>query len=186
MIFFLQVFIGSIYNLYYTIGQIKYTDSSDSTDSSDNSSNTVIFIAVGAVVITLILLLMILILIWCCRYCYQHKKFNVTNFTNDTEVNMYSSPAYGTHQVFSEPGLDHLYEPIDDIVEEKATDSEVHITTQLDDAKLCSPDGNSHSDTVDGDCLKLKEESELEVKFQTSDAIHGEDNDSDTGYANDD
>ena len=175
MVFILQVFIGS--NLYYTIGQIEYTDSSGS------SSNTVIFIAVGAAVITLILLLVIVILIWCCRYCYQHKKFNVTNFTNDIEVNMYSSPAYGTHQVFSEPGLDHLYEPIDNIIEEKAT--KVLVNTQLDDAKLCSPDGNSHSNTVDGDCLKLKEENKLEVKFQTSDAIHGEDNDSDTGYVND-
>ena len=28
-------------------------------------------------------------------------------------VDMYVSPAYGTHQVFTEPGLDHLYEPID-------------------------------------------------------------------------
>ena len=31
-----------------------------------------------------------------------------------SDVVMYSSPAYGTHQVFSEPGLDHLYESIDD------------------------------------------------------------------------
>ena len=175
MIFILQVFIGS--NLYYTIGQIEYTDSSGS------SSNTVIFIAVGAAVITLILLLVVVILIWCCRYCYQHKKFNVTNFTNDTEVNMYSSPAYGTHQVFSEPGLDHLYEPIDDIVEEEATEG--HITTPFDDAKLCSPDGNSHSDTVDDSYFKLKEENNLEVKFQTPDAINEEDNHSDTGYVND-
>jgi len=29
---------------------------------------------------------------------------------------MYTSPAYGTHQVLSEPGLDHLYESIDDCV----------------------------------------------------------------------
>ena len=34
-------------------------------------------------------------------------------FINET-VNMYASPAYGTHQVFAEPGLDHLYERIDD------------------------------------------------------------------------
>ena len=27
---------------------------------------------------------------------------------------MYASPAYGTHQVFAEPGLDHLYERIND------------------------------------------------------------------------
>ena len=34
---------------------------------------------------------------------------------------MYAYPAYGTHQVFTEPGLDHLYEPIDDIREENTT-----------------------------------------------------------------
>jgi len=34
---------------------------------------------------------------------------------------MYASPAYGTHHVFTEPGLDHLYEPIDELYEEKST-----------------------------------------------------------------
>ena len=43
-------------------------------------------------------------------------------FTGNTDVNMYASPAYGTHQVFTEPGLDHLYEPIDGLyVEENTT-----------------------------------------------------------------
>ena len=36
-------------------------------------------------------------------------------------VNMYASPAYGTHQVFTEPGLDHLYEPIVELYEEEDT-----------------------------------------------------------------
>ena len=37
-----------------------------------------------------------------------------------TDVSMYASPAYGTHQVFSEPGMDHLYEPINELYEEKS------------------------------------------------------------------
>ena len=41
------------------------------------------------------------------------------SFTGNTDVNMYGSPAYGTHQVFTEPGLDHLYEPIDELYEEE-------------------------------------------------------------------
>ena len=41
------------------------------------------------------------------------------SFTGNTDVNMYASPAYGTHQVFTEPGLDHLYEPIDELYEEE-------------------------------------------------------------------
>ena len=36
-------------------------------------------------------------------------------------VNMYASPAYGTHQVFTEPGLDHLYEPVVELYEEEDT-----------------------------------------------------------------
>ena len=34
---------------------------------------------------------------------------------------MYTSPAYGTHHVFSEPGLDHLYDWIDESYREKST-----------------------------------------------------------------
>ena len=41
-------------------------------------------------------------------------------FTGNTDVDMYGSPAYDTHQIFTEPGLDHLYEPIDhELCEEK-------------------------------------------------------------------
>ena len=43
------------------------------------------------------------------------------SFTGNTNVNMYASPAYGTHQMFTEPGLDHLYEPIDELYEEENT-----------------------------------------------------------------
>ena len=34
---------------------------------------------------------------------------------------MYASPAYGTHQVFTEPGQHHLYELIDGLHKEEAT-----------------------------------------------------------------
>ena len=37
------------------------------------------------------------------------------------DVSMYTSPAYGTHHVFSEPGLDHLYDRIEESYREKST-----------------------------------------------------------------
>ena len=40
---------------------------------------------------------------------------------SNVDISMYASPAYGTHQVFTEPGLDHLYEPIDKYVHEEET-----------------------------------------------------------------
>ena len=46
---------------------------------------------------------------------------HTVSFTGNTDVNMYASPAYGTHQKFTEPGLDHLYEPIDELYEEENT-----------------------------------------------------------------
>ena len=42
-------------------------------------------------------------------------------FTGTTDVSMYASLAYGTHQVFSEPGMDHLYDRIDESYKEKST-----------------------------------------------------------------
>ena len=46
---------------------------------------------------------------------------HTVSFTGNTDVNMYASPAYGTHQVFTELGLDHLYEPIDGLYEKENT-----------------------------------------------------------------
>jgi len=55
--------------------------------------------------------------------CVTHKKSKKTTlaFTNNIDVSLYASPAYGTHHVFIEPGLDHLYEPIDELYGEKST-----------------------------------------------------------------
>ena len=53
--------------------------------------------------------------------CEKKSRKQAIAFTDNTDVSMYSSPAYGTHQVFTEPGLDHLYEPIDELYEEKST-----------------------------------------------------------------
>jgi len=55
--------------------------------------------------------------------CVVSKKSKKTTFafTGSTDVSMYASPAYGTHHVFTEPGLDHLYEPIDELYEENST-----------------------------------------------------------------
>jgi len=61
----------------------------------------------------------------------QKSKDNVL-FTNTDGINMYSSPAYGTHQVFSEPGMDHLYEPIDDGVLEKSTKLDDKLQDEID------------------------------------------------------
>ena len=36
-------------------------------------------------------------------------------------IYIYIYPAYGTHQVFTEPGLDHLYDRIDESYREKST-----------------------------------------------------------------
>ena len=47
-------------------------------------------------------------------WCKPHKTVVNKDFAND--ASMYSSPAYGTHQVFAEPGLDHLYESTDGII----------------------------------------------------------------------
>jgi len=94
-----------------TIGNIKFMET--------NSSTTNIFIIVTAVISTgLSIILMLIITILAFKYLKGHCNFNKTkSFTNET-VNMYASPAYGTHHVFIEPGLDHLYEPID---EERST-----------------------------------------------------------------
>ena len=44
----------------------------------------------------------------------KSKKGHTTAFTGNTDVSMYASPAYGTHQVFTEPELDYLYDRADE------------------------------------------------------------------------
>ena len=119
-------------------------------------------------------------------------------FTGDTDVNMYSSPAYGTHQVFSEPGIEHLYERINELRNEVSTTFQETATVIADDKE---------SD-VDGD-LKMKSSCEVDDKSITEgniqyspgnniisdeqyvqaaddDHLFTDTNDEDDGYENDD
>ena len=61
---------------------------------------------------------------------------------------MYASPAYGTHQVFAEPGLDHLYEHVDN-----------KVTTTLQDTACTA------GDEVDADgYLKMRSHCEAVIE----------------------
>ena len=96
-----------------TIGNIK----SISDANTDNISYTIIIVtAVISIAISIPILLLILATVKClktrARYCSSPSD-KEKPFTNEA-VNMYASPAYDTHQVFAEPGLDHLYERIND------------------------------------------------------------------------
>ena len=51
----------------------------------------------------------------------KSRKCTLGGFTDTADVRMYASPAYGTHQAFSEPGMDHLYDWIDQSHKEKST-----------------------------------------------------------------
>ena len=95
------------------------SDASVNPTTSDTSeTNNIIFAAIAAVMVLIIILLVVVII---CVVRKKSKKRNTIAFTGNTDVNMYASPAYGTHQVFTEPGLDHLYEPTDEYCEENTT-----------------------------------------------------------------
>ena len=46
---------------------------------------------------------------------------------------MYASPGYGTHQAFTEPGLDHLYDQADESHLVKSITSHYASTLYIDD-----------------------------------------------------
>jgi len=110
----LQVYIGE--NLHYTVGSLQ--TSTNSTSTTDTTATTTIIIA--AIVTVVVILIIVLIVVIICVACNKSKKTTIA-FTGNTDVSMYASPAYGTHHVFIEPGLDHLYEPIDELYEENST-----------------------------------------------------------------
>ena len=122
-------------NLNVVIGRIKFTSSSDRSDLT--------IIIIIAVISTALSILLLIIIVIAFKHLKRHCHFTTKSksFTNEP-VNMYASPAYGTHQVFSEPGLDHLYERIDD--------SEIHKESTLQDPAV----GDDEVD-VDGH-LKMK------------------------------
>ena len=97
--------------------QIQYQEPvEEDTSSGSVDSTIIIIIALALTVVVLIALFLSTILIFYIRKSYSKSKptKTVPYTTMDTDINMYTSPAYGTHHVFSEPGLDHLYDRIDD------------------------------------------------------------------------
>ena len=97
-----------------TIGNIRFISDSN---TNDVNSTIVIVTAVISIAISILILVVILATVKCLnmqlQVHYSSPSDNARPFISEA-VNMYASPAYGTHQVFAEPGLDHLYERIDD------------------------------------------------------------------------
>ena len=129
----LQVRIGV--NLNYTFGRLHYLSGTDTNPTASDTSEIAI-ITFAAIVIVMVLIIILLVLVIGFVVKNKSKKNPSVAFTGNTDVNMYASPAYGSHQVFTEPGLDHLYEPIDELYEEE--------TTKLQDA--ASPANDNESD----------------------------------------
>ena len=203
-LYLLQIFVGQ--NLNYSIGQIQYGTNSTSEESGFVTSAAFPIVIAAGIIGVILILIVIALCIW--RHRYNSKK--TVRIANETEINMYSSPAYGTHQVFSEPGLDHLYEPIDDATEDLERATELHVTTPIEDAVLEKStefnDGpqneidserrlkvaKSDEATAQNDTSSITEEylrmdrEQLENENHTTEACNDEDNQSDTGYVNDD
>ena len=130
-----------------TIGNIRFI----SDASTDINSTIIIITAVISIVITVLILIIILAVLKCLKtnaHCCSSPSDKDKPFINEA-VSMYASPAYGTHQVFAEPGLDHLYEPIDE-----------EMTTALQDTACAA------GDEVDADGY-LKMRSNCEAVNQT-------------------
>ena len=132
-------------NLNIVVGRIKFTSSSDRSDF-------IYIIVIAAISIALSILMLIMVVI-AFKHFKRHCHCTTTSksFTNEV-VNMYASPAYGTHQVFSEPEMDHLYEPIDDCEESALQDTD-------------PADGDDKVD-VDG-YLKMKSSCEVDDQAAT-------------------
>ena len=99
----------------------------------------------------ILLIGIIIIIISFCIIKNKSRK-STSLLSGNADINMYASPAYGTHHVFSEPGMDHLYEPIhaDYLHEEEST--------TLQDATPAA--ANDEETDVDG-YLKMKSSSEV-------------------------
>ena len=115
----LQVYVGK--NLNYTVGSLQYiSDTSDPTSdtsatTSDTTETTTIILVFAAIATVMVLIIILLVIAIICIVRKKTKKKSTTAFTDNTGVHMYASPAYGTHQVLTEPGMDHLYEPVDKV-----------------------------------------------------------------------
>ena len=95
------------------------TNSPNSSTDELLTTTTIIIISVVAAVVVFIIILLVVVII--CVVRKKLKKSHTITFTGNTDVSMYASPAYGTHQVFSIPGQDHLYDRIDAPFKERST-----------------------------------------------------------------
>ena len=93
-------------NLMPILGTVRFTDANTEVDS-------VVVIVIVSVAVILLLLSAVTFLV--CVITRNRCNLNIfkRKLGVNTNVDMYASPAYGTHQVFAEPGLDHIYDTID-------------------------------------------------------------------------
>ena len=195
----LQVYVGE--NLNYTVGNLHYSSdagvipTSDTSDTSDTSeaTTTVIFAAIATVMVLIIILLVVVII---CGVKKRTKKSHTIAFTGNTDVNMYASPAYGTHQVLTEPGLDHLYEPIEEYCEEETTTLQ-DTASPVDDDKIdaggclkmnppCEVVDPAAINGNEGDTGSHSRASDEYVQAVDEDHMSANNNDEDDGYENGD
>ena len=151
----LQVYVGK--NLNYTVGSLQYiSDTSDPTSdtsatTSDTTETTTIILVFAAIATVMVLIIILLVIAIICIVRKKTKKKSTTAFTDNTGVHMYASPAYGTHQIFTEPGLDHLYEHIDEYCkDDNGIDTEGYLKMNpsckvADHATTKGNDGNTES-----------------------------------------
>ena len=92
-------------------------------NSTDGKLKTavIIIIAIVAAVVVFIITLLVVVIIKFYVVRKKSKKSHTIAFTGNTDVNMHASPAYGAHQVFTEPEEDHLYDQIDTSLKERST-----------------------------------------------------------------
>ena len=114
-----------------TIGNIRFISNGD---TNDVNSTIIIVIAVISIAISILILIVVLATVKCLNTrarCCSSPSDKEKPFTNE-EVSMYASPAYGTHQVFAEPGVDHLYERINDKMTTKLQDTDCAAFDEVD------------------------------------------------------
>ena len=175
----LQVYVGE--NLNYTVGSLHYSTDMTAT-ASDTISTTIIILSVITTVMAFIIILLIIVILH-----IVIKKAKATNkpsakFTGNTDVSMYASPAYGAHQVFIEPGLDHLYEPIDEFCEDDNgidTEDSLKMNPSCEVVDQATNEGNNESDTEPQSVLPSDVAAD-------DDHMSTNNNDEDDGYENDD
>ena len=186
-------------NLNYTVGRLRYSSDAGTnptaSDTFELTTTIIVILSVIAVVMAFIVILSIIVII--CVVIKKSKNKQCVAFTGNTDVSMYASPAYGTHQVFTEPGLDHLYEPIDDFHKENTTTLQ-DSTSPADDDKIdtegylkmnpsCEVVNQATIEGNDGDTGSHSGSSEEYVQAaDNEDHMPANGNDEDDGYENDD